>query len=112
MAVPFPLRIPVWFVDMVMAGVVVAVATVPANPLALETETLVTVPEVAGAALVQIVPFEVSTLPIVPEAVSPVPPLAGGMTPSWLNCPLALTPTGELDATVTPVRPAIKARFS
>jgi hypothetical protein len=51
---------------MVIAGVVVALATVPANPLVLTTETEVTVPDVAGAADVQFVPFEVSTLPLDP----------------------------------------------
>jgi len=44
-AVPLPCKIPVMEVVRVMAGVVVDVATVPANPLALTTETLVTVPE-------------------------------------------------------------------
>lgn len=43
-AVPFPERIPVIVVEIVMAGVVVAVATEPANPLAVTTETEVTVP--------------------------------------------------------------------
>ena len=40
-----PLTTPVTDVDNVMAGVVVAVATVPAKPLAVTTDTLVTVPE-------------------------------------------------------------------
>ncbi len=44
MAVPLPLSTPVTLVVIVMAGVVVAVATVPANPLAEVTDTLVTVP--------------------------------------------------------------------
>lgn len=44
-AVPFPTRTPVMVVDRVMAGVVVAVATLPANPFAVMTDTLVTVPE-------------------------------------------------------------------
>jgi len=42
--VPFPLIIPVTEVEIVIAGVVVAVATLPAKPLAETTETLVTVP--------------------------------------------------------------------
>ena len=45
MAVPLPLITPVIVVDNVMAGVVVAVATVPAKPLADTTEAEVTVPE-------------------------------------------------------------------
>ncbi len=44
-AVPFPFTRPVTVVDSVIAGVVVAVATVPAKPLAETTEALVTVPE-------------------------------------------------------------------
>ena len=44
MAVPLPLSSPVMLVVSVMAGVVVAVATVPAKPLADTTETEVTVP--------------------------------------------------------------------
>ena len=43
-AVPLPLSKPVIVVVSVMAGVVVAVATVPAKPLADTTDTLVTVP--------------------------------------------------------------------
>lgn len=44
-AVPLPFSTPVMVVDRVIAGVVVAVATVPAKPLADTTLTLVTVPE-------------------------------------------------------------------
>lgn len=43
-AVPLPLSSPVMVVDSVIAGVVVAVATVPASPLADTTDTLDTVP--------------------------------------------------------------------
>jgi hypothetical protein len=62
----------------VIAGVVVAVATVPARPLAETTDTLVTVPLVAGAAQVGALPVvAVSTWPVVPAAVKayavPVP---------------------------------------
>ena len=79
MAVPLPLSRPVIEVDMVMAGVVVAVATVPAKPLADTTETLVTVPLVAGAAQVGAPPVvAVKTCPVVPAAVAtgaaPAPP--------------------------------------
>jgi hypothetical protein len=52
----------------VIAGVDVAVATVPANPFALTTDTDVTVPEVAGAAEVQLVPLDVRTFPDDPAA--------------------------------------------
>jgi hypothetical protein len=45
-AVPFPWRIPVIVVERVIAGVLVAVATVPAKPLAVTTDTDVTVPVV------------------------------------------------------------------
>ena len=45
-AVPLPLSRPVTVVESVIAGVVVAVATVPASPLADTTDTLVTVPVV------------------------------------------------------------------
>jgi hypothetical protein len=43
-AVPLPFNKPVMVVESVIAGVVVAVATVPASPLADTTDTLVTVP--------------------------------------------------------------------
>ena len=43
-AVPLPFSSPVMVVESVIAGVVVAVATVPASPLADTTDTLVTVP--------------------------------------------------------------------
>jgi hypothetical protein len=54
-AVPLPCKMPVMLVVRVMAGVVVAVATVPANPLAETTETLVTVP-------VPLEPFEAAVM--------------------------------------------------
>jgi len=43
--VPLPYKMPEMLVVSVMAGVVVAVATVPAKPLADTTDRLVTVPE-------------------------------------------------------------------
>jgi hypothetical protein len=46
-AVPLPFKTPVMLVESVMAGVVVALATVPANPLAGTIETVVTVPAAA-----------------------------------------------------------------
>ena len=42
--VPFPIKIPVTVVVMVIAGVVVSVATVPAKPFADTTLAVVTVP--------------------------------------------------------------------
>src|ERR1019366_1353145 len=45
MAVPLPFRTPVTVVDRVIAGVVAGFATVPARPLALTTDALVTVPD-------------------------------------------------------------------
>ena len=50
-AVPLPFNSPVIVVESVMAGVVVLVATVPAKPLAVTTETLVTVPPSEGKVL-------------------------------------------------------------
>ena len=47
-AVPFPCKMPVMLVVKVIAGVVEALATVPANPFAEATETVVTVPPVEG----------------------------------------------------------------
>jgi hypothetical protein len=44
-AVPLPFNTPVIDVEIVIAGVVVAFATVPANPFADVTETVETVPE-------------------------------------------------------------------
>ena len=44
-AIPFPFNTPVTVVETVIAGVVDAFATVPANPFAEVTETVETVPE-------------------------------------------------------------------
>ena len=60
------MRTPVTVVDTVMAGVVVAVATVPANPLAETTETLVTVPAKASVALMVIAPAPLLIVTFVP----------------------------------------------
>ena len=65
-AVPSPFIKPVTDVVIVIAGVVVSVATDPPKPLALTTDALVTVPEPpppAGAELNQVVPLLVRTLP-------------------------------------------------
>ena len=70
-AVPSPFKSPVMLVEIVIAGVVVSVATEPPNPLALTTDALVTVPEPpppAGAELNQVVPLEVRTFPEVEGA--------------------------------------------
>ena len=48
-AVPLPFSTPVMLVVRVIAGVVVAFATVPAKPFAETTETVCTVPEVPSA---------------------------------------------------------------
>jgi hypothetical protein len=55
-----------------MAGVVVAVATVPLTPFAVVTETLVTVPLPDA---LSVVPLIVNPLPSEIETGSPVPPL-------------------------------------
>ena len=67
MAVPLPLSKPVTVVLNVIAVVVVAVATVPAKPLAETTDTVVTVP-VVGVVQVGVapVPADVKTCPVVP----------------------------------------------
>jgi hypothetical protein len=52
----------------------------PVKPVPVATE--VTVPEDVGAALVHAVPLLVNTLPLVPGAVSPVPPAAAGSVPA------------------------------
>lgn len=75
-AVPFPCKHgELTVVVKVIAGVDVAVATVPARPLADTTDIVVTVPAVAGGRLAHPEPVEVSTLPEAPAEVSPVPPL-------------------------------------
>lgn len=68
-AVPFPESTgELTVVDRVIAGVEVAVATVPAKPLVDTTEMLVTVPEVAGKAHVGTPPLMVRTFPLLPLA--------------------------------------------
>jgi hypothetical protein len=56
MAVPLPLRTPVTEVVIVIAGVVAGSATLPANPLAVTTETVVTVPVPGGAGVTHFSP--------------------------------------------------------
>ena len=70
-AVAFPFKIPVIDVEMVIAGVVVAVATLPAKPFADAMDALVTVP--VPPALPHVgadAPLEVNTCPVVPAAVN------------------------------------------
>ena len=88
-----------------MAGVVVAVATVPETPLAVVTDTLVTVPDPAeAAAQVAVVPLEVSTYPFVPMArrVELLVPLPIIRSPVDVTGDRALNPA---DAVVWPVPP-------
>lgn len=66
-AVPLPERIPVTDVLRVIAGVVVAFATVPAKPFAETTETVVTVPVLAES--------------VPAENVRPVPTVISSMAP-------------------------------
>lgn len=63
-AVPLPERMPVIVVLKVMAGVVVEVATVPAKPFALTTETLVTVPALEAAST-KILPVDWLIFPVI-----------------------------------------------
>jgi hypothetical protein len=76
-AVPLPLSRPVTVVESVIAGVVVAVATVPASPLADTTDTLVTVPPASVVHVGAPAPPLVSTWPSVPATLTaragPVP---------------------------------------
>lgn len=57
-----------------IAGVVVAVATVPLTPFAVVTDTLVTVP-VAESTALSVVPLMLRFVPSVMETGNPVPPL-------------------------------------
>ena len=76
-AVPLPFSTPVMVVESVIAGVVVAVATVPFSPLADTTDTEVTVPVAAADQVGALAPALVNTCPVVPAALTasagPVP---------------------------------------
>jgi hypothetical protein len=65
--VPLPYRIPVTVVSMVIAGVVVGFATVPAKPLAVTTDTESTVPGVSVLVIVVVPPEEDTLIPVPPE---------------------------------------------
>ena len=69
---PSPFNNPVTLVLNVIAGVVDAFATVPANPLAETTDTLVTDPEPADEKLNVPVPFVTNACPFVPSTVGNV----------------------------------------
>lgn len=109
---PLPFTSPVTVVDSVIAGVVVALATVPAKPFALITDTLVTVPVNASVALIVIEPAPLVMLTFVPAVnvalvsvlpvllpirswplvyeVWPVPPLATTKVPPSVSVPLVV----------------------
>jgi hypothetical protein len=71
--VPLPFNSPVTVVERLIDGVVVGFVTVPANPLAEVTETLVTVPEPPPPPLYcgifRVLPINVAA-PLVPVVVS------------------------------------------
>jgi len=77
-AVPFPFKRPVMLVVKVIAGVVVAFATVPVNPFVETTETVVTVP----------VPLAVFVIVVVPETVATEIPVPAAITCAAVVSPL------------------------
>lgn len=84
-----------------MTGVVVPVAT---ETWLAVPDTLVTVPEVAGAEEIQFVPSEVSTLPLVPAVpVGNAAVLYAGDLPFAVNC--------ETDPAVGIIYPMVLLRF-
>ena len=64
---PLPFSTPVIEVDSVIAGVVVALATDPARPLAETTETVVTVPDPTELKLSAPEPSVTKAWPVVPS---------------------------------------------
>ena len=68
--VPLPWSNPLTLVDSVMAGAVVGLATVPANPLAETTDAVVTVPAPATDAQLKFVPFQLRYVPAEDGAVT------------------------------------------
>ena len=64
---PLPFNTPVILVVTVMAGVELAVATVPVNPFALTTLTVVTVPLPETVPQLKVVPFVVKYFPVWPD---------------------------------------------
>src|ERR1017187_9673450 len=106
-----------------MAGVVVAVATVPAQPFGLTTETLVTVPVPPVEEIVMFCPKGVSAIPLPAEIVtSPVRalkeetpalgPSGSGSLTNWLDIaqiPLQLSVELVIIAVLTPPLPDRKS---
>ena len=88
-AVPLPLSKPVIVVVSVIAGVVVAVVTVPAKPLADTTDTLVTVPCGLAAVVMLVTRPYVSIVttgikvdePVVPAVATPLARSITGVVP-------------------------------
>ena len=111
---PLPFSTPVIDVETVIAGVEVAVATVPAKPLAETTETLVTVPDPDGAAQEPSPRQKVDALAEVPEfrlvtGRLPVTPVVRGKPVALVNVALVgvprmgVTNVGDVANTADPV---------
>jgi hypothetical protein len=109
-----PFKTPVIDVDKVIAGVVVALATVPAKPLAETTETLVTVPAPEGEAHTPSPRQKVDALADVPEfrlvtGRLPVTPVDKGSPVAFVNVALegvpkaGVTKVGDVAKTKEPV---------
>lgn len=100
MAVPLPDKIPVTLVVRVIAGVVVAVATVPANPLAVTTDTLVTVPAPLPVA-VRTPAVRSNPVPTVTLANSPV--LSNPASVLGVSSAMEIVPAAVIGPPVKPV---------
>ena len=87
----------------VIAGVVVGFATVPAKPFAETTETVVTVPAVAGGDDIQLVPSEVSKFPEVPAVLGYVAVVGTNAVP--FDRKIVPVPVVTLFAPVSPLAP-------
>ena len=91
-AVPLPFSTPVTVVDNVTAGVVVAVATVPARPLADTTDTLETVPlllNVFQSVLVRYPSADVVAAGILITGALPPEDTTGGVPETLVTPPLS-----------------------
>ena len=111
---PLPFKTPVMDVETVIAGVDVAVATLPSKPLAETTETLVTVPAPAGVAQEPSPRQNVDALADVPEfrlvtGRLPVTPVVRGKPVALVNVALVgvprmgVTNVGDVAKTANPV---------